>query len=239
MLSRLLPAVGVGAGVVAVAVRLCSSRGARSAAKRCPCPTGTMVGGEGITYPEDHWCRTVLPPSDPRFVAVLRVSDDTGGVHEALVLIRGAAGYQCVVALTDRTDPMRLLNRLPTQHQYEAVLLAASQVAAAFLSAGIFPQVELLCNNSHTLRADRTLQLGVPDEPFVLHTHIIGRGDPDRKFLGGVPLRCWPPHDVMVPRQRHVPWGAPDEVGRVASALATHLRGVPLHPSVAIQELKE
>ena len=68
-----------------------------------------------------------------------------GATHQALVLVKSSApGYQTVVALTDREDPMRCFNKLPTARQYEAVQLASTQVASAFLRVGIFPQMELL-----------------------------------------------------------------------------------------------
>ena len=82
----------------------------------------------------------MLPPTDPAFVAVLRVRDDAGGTRDVLVLLKDAAGYSCVVAITNRdaaaAQAGTMLNHVPCQRDIEAVTLAASQVAAAFLSLG-------------------------------------------------------------------------------------------------------
>lgn len=68
----------------------------------------------------DHWSQRVLPPDDPAFVAVLAVTDVSRDTHHALVLMKDSApGYQTVVTLTDRQDPNRCLNRVPTHREYE------------------------------------------------------------------------------------------------------------------------
>ena len=160
-------------------------------------------------------------------------------MHEVLVLSKSAEGYATVVVIVDRKDPTKVLNRVPTQRQYEAVSLAASQVASAFLRLGIYPQLELLGNNSHGFNSETgVMELGNESEPFSPHFHVTGRGDPTREYIQGVPLRGLRPWNVMVPRERHEKWGSAAEQAVVARGIAASLEKVSLHPSVKIAERK-
>ena len=177
-----------------------------------------------------------MPAEDDKFICVLSVTDDTGVAREVLVLSRSGEGYACVCSITDRKDPTRVLNRTPTKRDYDCVMLAATQVAGAFLRLGMFPSLELLGNNSHGIGPEGGLELGNAREPFAPHVHVIGRGDPKRCYLGRVPLRGAPPGDVMVPRRRGEPFASAEEQRAVASGLAASLDNVNLHPSVQIVE---
>eukprot|EP00756_Hemistasia_phaeocysticola_P055187 Hpha_TRINITY_DN31102_c0_g1::TRINITY_DN31102_c0_g1_i1::g.33099::m.33099 len=198
-----------------------------------------LIKGFGA-YPQNHWSREAMPATDAkRFIAVLEVSDGDGDKHQVLVLLKSAEGYTTVCALTDRADPISMMNRVPTQQQYEAVSLAASQVAAAFLRLGVYPQMELLGNNSHTFNdATGQLELGNEKEPFTPHFHVTGRGDPKHEYIAGVPLRGLRPYTVMVPRARTEAWGSQEEPALVAAGLARSLEQVALHPAVRIVERK-
>jgi len=180
-----------------------------------------------------------MKTSDDRFVGVLEVTDGDGGTHSVLVLLRSAEGYASVCVVVDRKDPTSVLNRLPTQNQYEAISLASSQLVAAFLRLGLYPQMELLGNNSHFLN-DETgkLELGNTHEPSSPHFHVTGRGDPTREYIEGVPLRGLRPYNVMVPRERHEEWGSPEESLLVARGLADSLEKVALHPDCKLVERK-
>ena len=180
-----------------------------------------------------------MPCDDNKFVAVLEVTDSIGKKHEVLVLVRSAEGYAVVVAMTDRRDVSRILNRVPTKRDYEVVMLAATQVAGAYLSLGLIPSLELLGNNSHGIGPDGGLELGNETEPSSLHVHIIGRGDPTRCYVGTVPLRGAPPGDVMIPRQREEAFDNEEERNQVAIALANILEAMDLHPNVCIKETKK
>eukprot|EP00051_Salpingoeca_urceolata_P034959 m.27490 g.27490 ORF g.27490 m.27490 type:complete len:264 (-) comp8549_c0_seq1:237-1028(-) len=191
---------------------------------------------EGKAYADPgHWCNNPVVSTDANFIAVLRVVDDVGEAREAIVLLRGSGGYACVVALTDRQDASTVFNKTPTQRDYEAVTLVASQLAAAFLRLGIFPQLELLGNNSHAF-CDGRLELGNTAEPFVTHVHVIGRGDPAHCYIADVPLRGQIPGEVMVPRKREHKWGHEGEIATVAHGIAESLALVDLHPSVTLVE---
>jgi len=193
---------------------------------------------KSAVYPPSHWCRTVMPATSERFIAVLKVTDDSGSSREVLVLLKSAEGYATVCALTDRNDPTQILNRVPTQQEYEAVSMAASQVAAAFLRLGIYPQMELLGNNSHYFNeATGALELGNTREPYSPHFHVYGRGDPAFEYVKGVPLRGSTPYEVMIPRDRAEKFRE-GEAMKVAVALAQSLSSVQLHPSVKFVEKK-
>lgn len=193
-------------------------------------------------YPKDHYALTSLPSSSDRFIAVLRVFDVTqsgsaSDFRDVLVLLRSGEGYATVAVLVDRECPSRALNRIPTQFDYEAVCLAATQVAAAFLRLGIFPALELLGNNSHGVDPTTNgLVLGNMDEPFSPHVHIIGRGDPSHSYIGEVPLRGLAPGKVMVPRQRTEAFASNVEIQTVAHGIANSLERTELHPQVKIVE---
>lgn len=198
-------------------------------------------------YPSDHWCREVMPASAHAFVAVLEVATATrsGPPHTILVFVRDAAGYSTIVRLVDRKDPTSIYNQIPTAVELEAVALAATRVATAFLSLGIMPQLEMLGNNAHTSLPPKTgpgapsaLQLGSSNEPSFPHFHVTGRGDPSHCYIGDVKLRGMPVGEVMVPRQRHEAWGGPTECMTVATGLAKALAGLPPHPLVKITEAK-
>jgi hypothetical protein len=180
-----------------------------------------------------------MPCDDNKFVAVLEVTDSIGNKHEVLVLVRSAEGYAVVVAMTDRQDVTRILNRIPTTREYEAVMLAATQVAGAYLSLGLLPSLELLGNNSHGIGPEGGLELGNETETSSLHVHIIGRGDPTRCYVGTVPLRGAPPGEVMIPRQREEHFENEEERNQVAIALANILEAMELHPNVCIKETKK
>eukprot|EP00466_Bigelowiella_natans_P000688 jgi/Bigna1/46066/estExt_Genewise1.C_10474 len=189
-------------------------------------------------YPPTHWCRTVMPATSERFIAVLKVTDDSACSREVLVLLKSAEGYATVCALTDRKNPTQIFNRVPSQQEYEAVSMAASQVAAAFLRLGIYPQMELLGNNSHYFNeAKGVLELGNTKEPYSPHFHVYGRGDPKHEYVKGVPLRGSTPYKVMIPRNRAEKFEKGEAV-KVAIALAQSLSSVQLHPSVKIVEKK-
>jgi len=195
---------------------------------------GLMRGRRDLVeaMPEDHWSRKAMPATAPNFIGVLGVRDDVGEVREVLVLLKSAEGYATVATLTHRSDPTVVLNRVPSQRDYEAVMLAATQVAGAFLRLGMFPALELLGNNSHAMGHDRVMELGNTHEPFAPHVHIIGRGDPQRTYIADVPLRGLPPGQVMVPRQRHEEFASGEELKAVAEGITNSLKEVALHPSV-------
>jgi len=177
-----------------------------------------------------------MPANDNKFVAVLEVTDSSGQTHEVLVLVRSAEGYAIVVAMTDRQDNSRILNRVPTKREYEVIMLAATQVAGVYLSLGLFPSLELLGNNSHGIGPDGGLELGNIKEPSSLHVHIIGRGDPKRSYIGNVPLRGAPPGDVMIPRQRTEHFQNEEERIEVANEIARILNVIELDSNVRIKE---
>lgn len=199
-----------------------------------PTPHPKLVAMGALPYPAHHYARRPLPPTAERFIAVLSVEADDGSVREVLVVLKSAEGYATVAVLVDRERPDRVLNKLPTQRDYEAVLLAASQVAAAFLRMGVFPQLELLGNNSHSFDEARgAMVLGNDAEPFAPHVHIIGRGDIKHDYVSGVPLRGRTPYEVMAPRARTEKFQA-GEAAVVAVGIAQSLAGVELHPSVSL-----
>ena len=177
-----------------------------------------------------------MPVEDAKFVAVLEVTDSIGQKHEVLVLVRSAEGYAIVVALTDRQDMSRILNRAPIKREYEVIMLAATQVAGAYLTLGLIPSMELLGNNSHGIGPEGGLELGNKTEPSSLHVHLIGRGDPKRCYIGNVPLRGAPPGDVMIPRQREEHFENEDERREVSNRFANILDEIVLHPNVRIKE---
>lgn len=226
---------GAGAGVVIYHLLSRRSRRRRDAGK--PRDHAKLRAFEEKPYPIDHWSRVPLAPTAERFIAVFKVYDDVGGSRDVLVLLKSAEGYATVVSLVDRAHPIEGLNNLPTQRDYEAVTLAASQVAAAFLRLGIFPALELLGNNSHSFDVARdAMVLGNAHEPFFPHIHVIGRGDPQHAYIGDVPLRGLPPGEVMVPRQRTQKFASADEAGIVAHGIGSSLDAIELHPQVRLVE---
>jgi len=185
-------------------------------------------------YSENHKYLNILPPADDRFIGMLRISDRCES-RDVLVKLRSAEGYATVAVLVNQDDPKAGWNRIPSQRDYEAVALAATQVAACYLRLGILPSIELLGNNSHGIdRETEGLVLGTEETPFSLHMHIIGRGDPKHSYIGEVPLRGLPPGQVMVPRIRREEFANQDEIRTVAEALATSLEEVELHPQVKL-----
>jgi len=199
-----------------------------------------LIGNTMInySYSVNHWCNNPMKVYDRQFIALLEVKNHLGESRQALVLLRGAAGYSCVVTLCDYKDPMRFRNKVPSMQDYEACLLAGSQVAGAFLRLGIFPQVELLCNNSHQF-VKGCLVLGNARSPFTTHVHVTGRGDPEHCYIGDVPLRGKVPYEVMIPRQRHQAWGSEEEVQVVAQGICKSLLEVKLHPDVSIIKIRD
>lgn len=196
----------------------------------------TMINN---SYSANHWCNNPMKANARKFIALMNVKNHLGESREALVLLRGAAGYSCVVTLCDSKDPMRYRNKVPSLQDYEACLLAGSQVAGAFLRLGIFPQVELLCNNSHWFDKDRRLVLGNERTPFTTHLHVTGRGDPEHPYIGDVPLRGKVPYEVMIPRQRHQAWRSEEEVQVVAQGICKSLLEVKLHPDVSLIKIRD
>ena len=188
------------------------------------------------TYPPSHWAKQIMPVEDAKFVAVLEVTDSIGQKHQVLVLVRSAEGYAIVVAMTDRQDMSRILNRAPIKREYEVIMLAATQVAGAYLTLGLIPSMELLGNNSHGIGPEGGLELGNKTEPSSLHVHLIGRGDPKRCYISNVPLRGAPPGDVMIPRQREEHFENEDERREVSNRFANILDEIVLHPNVRIKE---
>ena len=211
----------------------------REAAGRAA-PAGFLRGRRDLveTLPKDHWARNAMPATASKFIGVLGVRDDVGEVREVLVFLKSAEGYATIATLANRSDPTAVLNRVPSQRDYEAVMLAATQVAGAFLRLGIFPALELLGNNSHAMGDDKVMELGTTEESFAPHVHIIGRGDPQRSYIADAPLRGLPPGQVMVPRQRHEEFASKEELKAVAQGIANSLKEVALHPSVYWLEQK-
>eukprot|EP01065_Artemidia_motanka_P003291 TRINITY_DN11587_c0_g1_i1.p2 TRINITY_DN11587_c0_g1~~TRINITY_DN11587_c0_g1_i1.p2 ORF type:complete len:264 (+),score=97.52 TRINITY_DN11587_c0_g1_i1:72-794(+) len=237
MTSAQVAAFTAGAAFACAAVRAASCVVGRRAGASARVAHPKLAARADLRYPEGHWSRVVMPATADAFVAVLRVVGDDGEGREVLVLLKAGSCYSAVVALTDRSDPSTVLNKVPSQREIEAVTMAASQVAAAYLRAGLMPQLELLGNNSHEL-AGGVLQLGRAEEPSVPHVHVKGRGDPQHRYLGGVPLRGLPPWQVMVPRGPLESFG-PGEADAVAADLCRLLCDeVPLHPSVSVAERK-
>lgn len=185
-------------------------------------------------YSENHNYFHILPPTDDSFIGILRITDRSE-FRDVLVKLRSAEGYATVAVLVDQNDPKAGLNHIPSQRDYEAVALAATQVAACFLRLGILPSIELLGNNSHGVDPQTGgLMIGNDKAPFSLHMHILGRGDPKHSYIGHVPLRGLPPGEVMVPRIRREKFASQDEIRTVAAALAISLETVELHPQVKL-----
>ena len=181
---------------------------------------GIVVSDPPLKYSEKHWARSseYFQQSNQLFIARLRSHG-----HLYIVHLNPAdrRGYRSIVRLVDESQSLEAsFNRLPTSTERAGLHAAVASTAEAYQRLGLVPQTLVLGNNSQEFDAlGGNLVLGTEDEPFFLHAHVLGRGDPGASFISGAPsLGGQVPGKILELARGKVAW--PTEAGDAARAVS-------------------
>jgi hypothetical protein len=159
-------------------------------------------------YASNHWACRMLTETDDQFIAFI-----TKNNYRFLVKLNptDSRGYRTIVQYCGQfqfdgtTDINNTFNRLYTVKEKTALFEVTSEVSEYYELLGLVTEIEYAGNNSHEFK-NETLYLGKQDEPSMLHTHIICRGDPEHAYIGNVKLRGPIPHESFDMRKGKTEW---------------------------------
>ena len=98
-------------------------------------------------------------------------------------------GYRSILKFfsEDKKQLTSLWNRLSTKDEYIVLFSVVPTICKQYSDLGLVPQVFMLGNNSQQMIDDNSV-LGNSNEPYFLHVHFYGRGNPQREYIPGLPL---------------------------------------------------
>lgn len=138
------------------------------------------------SYASDHWALQPYKLEDPKVIALAYYK---GSEYAIYTNPTDKRGYRCIVRFVDNQDMASTINRDYTQQERRGMNLVVELVEYAFSQFVPIVQTFKAGNKSHKFDSEtRVTYIGRAEEPSFLHTHIIGRGDPEAEFLEGIQL---------------------------------------------------
>eukprot|EP00613_Pedinella_sp_CCMP2098_P025059 CAMPEP_0171707352 /NCGR_PEP_ID=MMETSP0991-20121206/14321_1 /TAXON_ID=483369 /ORGANISM="non described non described, Strain CCMP2098" /LENGTH=898 /DNA_ID=CAMNT_0012297231 /DNA_START=1140 /DNA_END=3836 /DNA_ORIENTATION=+ len=208
---------------------------------------------------EDHWAvisnRVHLKDWDPMRLAVLRWNappTDEASQHIYMIACMNPSdsrGHRVLVTLTDVVDPRRTFNRASTLAEEAALGAGLALMRQVFAQCGLYAQSFIAGNNALSASPSTSSitdggRLGVmligadPQEPHLIHGHVVARGPPGCCALAGdVPLRAPPPGIEFALKGPKEPYKHFAEAEAVAFRLRTELAafGVEAQAMLSLQ----
>jgi hypothetical protein len=187
-----------------------------------------MAGGPALCFAStplapDHWS---LQPVQHKFLLWRGTVDPRTNPVVVHVVLNptDSRWYRCIAALGTGDEPPRqrasLYNRPYTLEERLAIHTACAVVSQAVQERlGLVAQVILAGNNAHSVGPNGELCLGTPDEPSILHAHVLCRGDSNRAYSGTVTLGGAPFGEEAVLKRVKRPWRSDAELDEVRSFL--------------------
>ncbi len=177
-------------------------------------------------YPADHWSMIPAQLEDPKMIALATFEN----LHYAFFINpTDSRGYRCIVRLIDNEDMPTTFNREFTPMEHLGLAVIAEQAERAMRLITPLAQVFKLGNNAHGFdEPSQTILIGNEHEPCILHSHVLGRGNPEVEYIPGIKLGGPPPGTIFdiggrnasVNGKKSVPWKDGD-IARAAKALKT------------------
>lgn len=171
-------------------------------------------------YSLDHWCMNIPDVIDPHFL-FLWEKKPSSPVIIAHLNPTDSRGCRAIVKFCDLDHPQKAYNRAFTEKERTELSEATQYLAKIYRQ--VFPIVQImeLGNNAHHLDSNGQVVLGSETEPYMLHCHIVARGNPETCYIPEVPLGGPDPHDQFDMRGPKVPW-----VQENILKCSTHLRDI-------------
>jgi hypothetical protein len=176
------------------------------------------------TYPAEHWAMIPCLLNDPKMIALARFEELQFAIF---INPTDSRGYRCIVRLIDNENMPSTFNRDYSAKEHLGLALITEQAERAMRLIVPLPQVFKLGNNAHGFEASsETVLVGNEHEPCILHSHVLGRGNPEGEYIAGIKLGGPPPGVIFdiggkglaSEGQQSTPWQRGD-IARAASAL--------------------
>lgn len=138
------------------------------------------------TYTSDHWALQSYELKDSK---VIGLANHRGSEYAIYLNPTDKRGYRCIVRLICNEDMKSAINRDYTAQEQRGMSLVVELVESAFRQVVPIVQTFKAGNNSHKFDSEtRMTYIGKAEEPSFLHTHVIGRGDPEAEYIEGIQL---------------------------------------------------
>ena len=137
-------------------------------------------------YAADHWSMELKTWDDPNLIAYAHYGDSEYAVY---LNPTDKRGYRSIVNMIDSSVPGATFNRNYTSEERIGLGLVIQLVADVYSQIVPIAQTAVAGNNSHSFDPETGITyIGSPKEPSMLHGHVIGRGDPEKTYIGEVKL---------------------------------------------------
>lgn len=186
-----------------------------------------------VSYPSDHWALQTCSLAEKGTIAIVYFQDLYYGIY---INPNDKRGYRSIVRLIDNNDMISTLNRDYTSAERVGLALVMSLMTETYNLIVPTAQSMILGNNCHSFDFNTgIIQLGDAKEPLLLHGHIIGRGNPKKKYINNVELDGPVPGLVFDVRgqtkdelgnEREVPWTNAQDIEKVVHRLKDAVQNV-------------
>jgi hypothetical protein len=133
--------------------------------------------------PDNHWSIQI---NNEFMVAILKLNK-----WNTYILVQlnptDCRGYRLIVQLYDPIDMKSTFNRKWTLDEQLSLYFVASLLSEFYVELGCLPQIIFAGNNAMELLENGNLLVG-RKEPYMLHLHIFGRGNPETCYFPNIPL---------------------------------------------------
>lgn len=137
-------------------------------------------------YASTHWAMKPFTLEDNGVIALLKYHRLQ---YVVLLHPHDKRGYRCIIRLIDNEHMASTFNRPFTPKETKGLSIITEAVTQAYETILPVAQSFKLGNNSQTFdKRLHRVQFGNAKEPSILHTHVMGRGDPSKDYIPGVPL---------------------------------------------------
>lgn len=138
------------------------------------------------TYQHDHWAMLPLLLVNEHVVALASYKNSQ---YAILLNPTDKRGYRCIIRLIDNNDMSTVLNREYTSEETMGLLLITQLIVEVYNKIVPIVQVSIAGNNAHSFDKETgIISLGKPEEPSILHSHVYGRGNPQKQYIDDVAL---------------------------------------------------
>jgi len=176
-----------------------------------------------IIYPDNHY--VFKSKTNKTCVCSLRYTNNDN-IYEYLVELNptDSRGYRTIVGLNAFFRQTQL-NRQYSAEEKQGMLIISNIVMCAFEEFGLIPQLEVAGNNSQ-YSENFTSYCGTIEEPSILHSHIICRGDPARAYISNIKLGGPKLGQLFNMRVGKEKWQNESEIQEIATALRDSIKNV-------------
>lgn len=162
-------------------------------------------------YDDSHWACHLPTENDENAIANIKVAEK---LFSIIFHPDDARGYRTIVRLIDEDNVQSTFNRAYTIEEKIAHSYAINLIAMIYEQGyQLVAQIQTNGNNAQSMSDEGKIQLGNLGNPSMLHSHIIGRGDPSHAYIVDIPLRG-PKLGVafdgrgLSEQQKKVPWSS-------------------------------